>query len=146
MASNMNTRDSESSEDLGQEYRDMIMSTEFRDMIMGTDPESDTDTETGSSEGEDDRKCVICSNVFAPEDRITLGPCGHDQFCYDCVKQWITTDTNCPVCLLRFNELMIAEDQKYSDIKDALLGLGLSSILVYICVWGIQIGLASRPV
>jgi hypothetical protein len=137
MASNMNTSDSESSEDECQA---------FKDMIKDTHPESDTDTETSDSEGEQDRQCVICGNFFEPEDRITLGPCGHDQFCYHCIKQWIKTDTNCPTCLARFTELMIAEDEKFCDIMDALVGVGLGSVLVYICMWGIQMGLASRPV
>ena len=45
--------------------------------------------------------CTICYTVLTQEKGIL--PCGHQDFCIDCLTTWSTISNKCPLCMEEFN-------------------------------------------
>jgi hypothetical protein len=57
-----------------------------------------------SNDNQIDKNCSICLNQI--EIRAKTNTCGHS-FCYECIKQWLKKNKNCPLCRMSFDHLVI---------------------------------------
>lgn len=57
-------------------------------------------------------QCLVCLEKLLPAVLRGLLPCGHSQFCHDCIEEWSRTSNKCPLCAARFNSLkLVALDE-----------------------------------
>jgi hypothetical protein len=75
-----------------------------------------------------DVSCAICISQVC-DCPAAINGCDH-QFCFDCIKQWSTTENSCPLCKARFTEIQqgrkktkVAQRDQKSEASVALEGL-----------------------
>ena len=51
----------------------------------------------GAKDDDEDEECAICKDVFQNGDETILLPCVH-RFHRDCLRNWFSQKTNCPIC------------------------------------------------
>lgn len=54
------------------------------------------------------QQCLICLEKLLPAILRGKLPCGHSQFCHDCIEEWSRASNKCPLCAAKFNELKLA--------------------------------------
>lgn len=84
---------------------------------------------TGDSKKCESTSCAICISEVTDEEPATINGCDHE-FCFDCIKQWSSTENSCPLCKARFTEIHqgdtkheVAKRDQKSDASIALEGL-----------------------
>jgi len=64
------------------------------------------------SAGNPTPQCLVCLERLLPAVLRGLLPCGHAQFCHDCIEEWSRTSNKCPLCAVRFHTLkLVAQDE-----------------------------------
>ena len=58
-------------------------------------------------------KCEICSERL---NQIIINPCGHSNFCKNCIKKYLETNILCPKCNKRIDNVMSIEHDKEKNI------------------------------
>lgn len=63
-------------------------------------------------------RCLVCIEGIEPE--ITRGviDCGHDQFCFKCIKDWAQVTNKCPYCSQRFYKILEQGTKQSISVED----------------------------
>lgn len=141
-------KDGESSEEVVEKTKKEITNNNGDDMDAN-DADDVSEYETGSeyeteseSDEDDDDDCGICLDTIKEND-MGITKCGHI-YCYDCLKQWSTTQSSCPYCrkkLLQSDIYMLSYEKKKKIVsadekkKDDLIneiGTKLANLIHYL--------------
>lgn len=51
-------------------------------------------------------RCLICMECIQPSMRRGVLECGHNSFCYICITDWAEVTNKCPLCAVRFYQVL----------------------------------------
>ncbi|CAG9320828.1 unnamed protein product [Blepharisma stoltei] len=63
-------------------------------------------------------RCLVCIEGIEPGIARGIIDCGHDQFCFACIKDWANVTNKCPLCNLRFYTIKELNGQQTISIED----------------------------
>lgn len=80
----------------------------FVDLEKGAATEPGADRAVGGNTTRDceNNKENICTKCYIKTTDVVILPCGHGNYCNDCLEQWSEKNDNCPTCGVKMTDVV----------------------------------------